>query len=389
MSVESTDTLSEYFSSIEQSFDEMLAAKKKTDWLDTFGALSGLCFVLSLIPFIPFLLTRAVPWIAKSKLFLLRGHAIPLASIWFWWPTCVVTSLGLMVLFIRWESTRDKKNEKKWLSEPQIRFARCYSIVEEIARYRTNALPKHMNEASEHWRSLRGTLPRMLRPFSTGYRRAFESSQFDSTEDASWSKNQRFVFYPELEVIKKQFSWFQVDAKTESILEAFYTLPAKIQDRLFDKKDLEQVSSCLTAFAGYLYSRIPELPEHQRQPSIEHYGREQLRSFSEQLLKLPAYSSEPKETKRRVQFWKVASSAIQTATVPFAHPNIFACFLAWWAVTLLLTLVALRVVLHFFPNLTIDSILVSLIVGGPLACAATAVAISRGSKPGDSGPKGS
>jgi hypothetical protein len=42
-----------------------------------------------------------------------------------------------------------------------------------------------------------------------------------------------------------------------------------------------------------------------------------------------------------------------------------------------LTLGSLKVVLHFVPGVVVDSVLVSLIVGGPLACGVTAVALSK------------
>jgi uncharacterized membrane protein YjjP (DUF1212 family) len=61
----------------------------------------------------------------------------------------------------------------------------------------------------------------------------------------------------------------------------------------------------------------------------------------------------------------------------WVYENILVCFMAWWALTLLLTLVSLKIVLHFLPKVVVDSALVSLIVGVPLVCSVTAVALSR------------
>jgi hypothetical protein len=61
--------------------------------------------------------------------------------------------------------------------------------------------------------------------------------------------------------------------------------------------------------------------------------------------------------------------------------------MAWWGLTLLLTLGSLRVVLHFLPGVVVDSVLVSLIVGGPLACGVTAVALSKQLKTKQSTPE--
>jgi hypothetical protein len=50
-----------------------------------------------------------------------------------------------------WDTSRDEKDKKKWLSDPQMRFARCYSISEEIRKFLTNGQPKHIDAALAHW----------------------------------------------------------------------------------------------------------------------------------------------------------------------------------------------------------------------------------------------
>jgi hypothetical protein len=263
------------------------------------------------------------------------------------------------------------------LSEPQLRFACCYAIVHEISKYKTNGIQKHADAAFEYWKCLRKMLARMLRPIVSLYPRHLETERFESTDDEAWTREGRFAIYPEIDSLKNRFSWFRLDPHSDSIIEAFCGLPAKIQDRLRDKKDLDEVGVCLTQLAWYLYSEIPEIPSTQGSESVIAYGDKSLVALSERLLKLASYATERKVGTNPAQFWRRTGLILHSVTVPFAHPNIFACFVSWYVLTLALTLMALRIVLHFLPSMAIDSILVSLIVGGPLACAVTAVAVSR------------
>jgi hypothetical protein len=279
-----------------------------------------------------------------------------------------------------WDTWRDAKDKKKWLSDPQLRFARCYSISEEIRKYLTNGQSKHVDNALEHWEILRAMLLRMLRPFATVYPQSVDAAKMEPTNDDDWLEHQRFVFYPEIEALKNHFSWFNLDPHAEAVVETFYALPAKIQDRLRDRKDLDQVGSCLMDLAGYLYSRIPDVPSRQGNESLGDYGNQSLESLVGQLKQLPPYRTEDKSATHPARLWKKVTWTASKLTIPFTHSNMFACFLAWWLLTLGLTLVALKTVLHFLPSMPIDSILVSLIVGGPLACAVSAVAISRARK---------
>lgn len=381
--------LGEYFKSIEHSYVETLRGKERRDWPELLAISAFILFIFSVLPLIPFLLTRIIPLLLKSDSVLLFAHHVRITSLWLWWPACSVLLFLLFILFVWFEDWRDEAKGKRWLSEPQMRFCQCYSIVSEIGKYRTNGLPQHIDKAVDHWRKLLKMLRGMLRPFT---RMPLAVSVLEKEPDTknshSLPKQHRFVLYPEIEALKTQFSWFRLDPLTDSILRAFYSLPSKIEDRLKDKKDLPEVAACLLLLGQYLYSRIPDVPAHQGFESLSDYGSQSLQQLSEELQKLPAYATESKPPKPRTYVWKNLLLGLQVLTAPFTHQNLFACFMAWYLLTLLLTLGALRMVLHFLPVVNVDSVLVSLIVGGPMACAVSAVALSRTRKREDSGPKG-
>jgi hypothetical protein len=209
------------------------------------------------------------------------------------------------------------------------------------------------------------------------YSRDSENRRFGSKNDEFWTKPERFVFYPEIEMLQNHLSWFRLERRTDGIIEAFSTMPRKIQDRLHDKKDFEEVASCLRFLSGYFYFRIPDVPALGWNVAPANYADENLQAFVQSLGELPSYTTEIKPTGKPVQIGKVIASGLGAISTPFTHTNVFVCFLAWYVLTLTLTLTALKMALHFSPDTQIDSVLVSLIVGGPLACAVSAVAISR------------
>jgi hypothetical protein len=370
---------SDYFKSIEHSFEETLAGQKQTNLLAPLGMASIFLLVFSVIPLVPLILTHLVPWALKSTSVTIKGVRVPLDSMWIWWLTASGILLGISVLIFRWDGEREKRNKKKWISEPQLRFALCYAIAEEIEKYQTNGIQKHADLAYDYWHQLQGMLFRFLRPFGAFYPHAVAVPTPEAAGAEFWPKHP-FVPYPEINALKTQFSWFRLDAKTNSVIEMFTSLPDIVHDRLRDRKDLDQVRGCLTLLAGYLYTRIPDIPERNGPDSLSDVAEASLGSLTSAIANLPAYSSEPKPISHPTHFWKEFASTTGQFAAPFAHPNILVCFVAWYIFTLLLTLGALKVAFHFLPKMTVDTILVSVIVGGPLACAVSAVALSRSRK---------
>jgi membrane protein implicated in regulation of membrane protease activity len=377
MTPEIATVLKSYFGSIEQSFEDTLASQKIKDWVEKAGILAVITFILSLLPVIPLLLRYFIPWVAKSEAATIRGHQLPLASLWVWWPLCIFVTFLCMLLLMKWELVRDKQRKKNWLSEPQMRFASCYAILDEIEKYHTNGLVKHIDNAVGSWKRLANLLVSMLRPFNFLVPTGIDVERVEFSRASLWDRPGRMHLYAEIDALKDRFLWFRLDPHTEGIIEAFETLPPKIRDRLQDKKDLGEVSSCLLDLSGYLYSKIPDVPAHQGTESLTSLGDVCLESFSERLRRLEAYATETKSEVTPARFRKAVFAMLRSIPVPFSHQSIFVCFVTWYIFVQILTIVALKTTLHFLPNVDIDSAIVATLVGCPLACAVTAVALSR------------
>lgn len=377
MTTEIATVLRSYFASIERSFEDTFASQKTEDWVTKALITAFTPFMLSVIPIIPLLLRYEVPWIVKSDVWMIRGHRLPLASLWVWWPLSIFMTFLFMYLLLSWSGRRDIQRKKPWLSEPQMRFALCYSIVNEIEKYRTNGLSKHIESAANSWTSMLKKLVSMLQPFSVHVPTGIEVERIEISRGSSWDRRGRMNLYSEIDALKERFQWFHLDAHTEQIIEAFETLPLKLRDRLRDKKELEDVSDCILDLSGYLYSRIPDVPAHQGRDSLATLGDVCLESFSGRLLGLDPYTTEIKSEVTPVRSRKVLLSILRGVPIPFSHQNIFVCFLTWYIFAQILTVASLKTTLHFLPAIEIDSVIVATLVASPLACAVTAVALSR------------
>lgn len=367
--------LKEYFDSIEQSCRETTESQRAKDWVVRLQLPSFFIFVGSLVSIIPRLLSQFAPWVFKSQHLLIKGHQIPLSSVWLWWFVSNVLALPLFILLVKWGNARERRRRKSWVPEPQMRFAYCYSVVDEISTFQTNGLQKHIDSALGNWKECQRLLYSMFRPFymipmPTAMNRS------DITIDPA-RESQQFELFLEVEELKKRFSWFRLESGTDATLDALTALPSKIRERIPDKKDLAQVCSCLLQLSGYLYSRIPDVPQSSGVESVEELGSKCLQSFVNELSLLPPYATESKPTVPQPSLLRPVFVAAKQISSLWVHENAFICFMAWWGLTLLLTLGSLKVVLHFLPGVVVDSVLVSLIVGGPLACGVTAVALSK------------
>lgn len=378
--------LKEYFDSIEQSCRETTESQRAKDWVVRLQFPSFVIFVVSLVTGIPRFLSRLVPWFFKSNDLLIHGHRIPLSSVWLWWFVSTILTLALFVLLLKWGNARGERKRKSWVPEPQMRFAYCYSVVDEISAFQTNGLQKHLDSALDSWKGCQSLLYFMLRPF---YMIALPTAAINRTEitiDPA-GERERFALFLEVAELKRRFSWFRVESDTDATLDALAALPSKIRDRLRDKKDLSQVCSCLLQLSGYLYSRIPDVPQTYEAESVEELGSKCLQYFVSELSVLPPYATESKPTVPESSLLRPVLRAVNQFSSLWVHESAFICFMAWWGLTLLLTLGSLRVVLHFLPGVVVDSVLVSLIVGGPLACGVTAVALSKQLRTKESTPE--
>jgi hypothetical protein len=116
-----------------------------------------------------------------------------------------------------------------------MRFAYCYSVVDEISAFQTNGLQKHMDSALDNWKECQRLLYLMFRPFYMIYMPTAAINRAEITINPA-SESQEFFLFPEVEELKRRFSWFRVLPDTGATMDALVALPSRIGDRLRDKK---------------------------------------------------------------------------------------------------------------------------------------------------------
>src|SRR6185437_1422419 len=140
-------------------------------------------------------------------------------------------------------------------------------------------------------------------------------------------------FFPQVHDLLKNFSWFKLEPVTESIIIGFDGLRSKLNDRIAAKKDLFQVSACLTPLSVYLYTQIPDIPDTEEDRS---YFAERetiaLNTFAEEISQLSPYTSEhhvapgtQQTAAKKAQLRSVISSTV-------GNPSTFIRFFWTWCV---------------------------------------------------------
>jgi hypothetical protein len=273
-----------------------------------------------------------------------------------------------------------------------MRFALCYAVRSEIDLYRTNKRPTHIEKARQYWKMLIRSLREALGTESDhwiGLSRGLIHPTWQlSSEptDIPFRRRHQERFFPQVHRLLDQFSWFELDARTESIIGSFDGLRPKIGARLRDKKDLFLVSKPLVPFSFYLFTQIPDISDTEEDKTLlRHYEDQALNAFVDEMTLLNEYTPENRITS------KIAMSAAKKAKVgdflsnTVGNPAPFLRFISIWIVLQIIVGIAVLVFLSAIKNLKLDSTLIALLVGSPFAIAAALTAIPNQSKEGQKG----
>jgi len=375
-----SDRLEGYYKSLERLFLQTRRFEQSSDVLGFFAVASILGLVFSILPVIPLVLVKSIPWVAGKTSFSVFRQQLPLTSFRVWWAVAVVGCAVVTYLVFKLTGWRDKKRRHISLSEPQMRFCRCYGVVVEIRNYLTNRLPNHIDAAVE----LYSAFDRNMTLFAAGDHQLIVMAQEGATEllhDGSVYPTFRGPFGI-VRSLAKTFPWFRLAPQTDAIVQAFSIMRAVIPARLSDRKDLAAIADCLTNLSAYLYGSIPDLApdgEVTGGAFLAGFGERGLTAFAEGVNALGPYTpqQEPESSYEPV-LRKLGAKAGFIFRL-FSHENIIVCLLAWYVFFQGLFVVALKVALFLLPNQRIEPQVLAVLIGGPPAAAA-AVAVARSAR---------
>ena len=268
-----------------------------------------------------------------------------------------------------------ERKARTWLPAPEMRFALCYSVIDELDQYQRNRLPECIDKALRSWTWLVNSIPAILGLGSDPFR---EGIGFEFPAPAMWRWNwspDRLL--SDLNSLGKN-PWFKLEPNTEFILTSFKQLPSKVFDRLRDRRDLTLVSDCLRHLAGYLYSVIPVISDNTRDPDLLDFGRDQLLEFARAVERLSPYrSQQPVPYKRKAAFSSRMWSRIQSAISLFSHESSSVRYFAWWCSVQVLVVVGVRIASRWKAGLWSEPAIIAMIIGTPLLVAAEMAGSSR------------
>jgi hypothetical protein len=352
--------LEQYFQSVEEPFRETCEGfKKEAKGVNTAAVVF---FIFSLIPLFPYVASRLAWRYFSSTIVSLWALHFHIGSFWFWWVALFIASLAVLSLAIKMSGV-SAEEKKKWLSPPQMRFAYCYAVVDEIRKYRTNQRGQHIDTALEYL----GDASNSLLPRSgVFYQHQYWRREALVSQQQAVGGGDPFDSPPR---------WFRLRPESELVLKAFSEFEPKLKDRLKDRKDLPEIEAVMTYLASYQYLEIPELSDSKSGPRFEE-GMQSLLVFAQRVTALASYRSEElKPTQKQKLSLKVAAF-VSAVTAPFWHDNVFVAFVAWWLFLALLFCGGVFGLLRLF-QVKMDSAIITTLVAGPILGAVTAVTIPR------------
>lgn len=358
-----TDALEEYFQSITEPFRETSKGLEKEN--ESLSTVLIAFFISSLLPVLPFLVSRIVWRLFGSTFISVRRVHFHVGSFWFWWVVLFAVSLAALLIAVKISGVGTEE-KRKWLSPPQMRFAYCYAAVDEIGKYKTNQLARHIDAALLCLDKIAAALlPTFIVPIDRYPDPFWRMEIRDSQHQAVGIEN----------VLPGPPKWYRLRPETELILKAFSELESKFRDRLKDRKDLPAVEKAFTYLAAYQYLEIPELSDSQPEARFE-AGMQSLLNFASQAIALPPYRSEELKPTPKQKISLKFFAALSKVTAPFSHDNPVVAFLCWWSFLLLLFVGGFSGALRLFA-IKVDSAVITSIIAGPILGAITAVTIPR------------
>jgi hypothetical protein len=359
-----TNDLTEYFNSIEQPFRETRHGMAESDGFIS-NALNAF-LISSLIPVTPFVVCKILVRFFGTRVINMHYFSLRITSFWFLWVFFASLAIVSVVLLAKLQGP-SAEDKKEWLSRSQMRFAYCFAARREIRKFDRNHRDAHVDAALDYLNQLNQS----LHPLFTGgiYHKLYLEQDLTVVGTPSG---------PSIILSQKDRPrWYRLQPDTELILDAFGEFADKMHDRIKDHKDLESIDAVLTKLAGYLYTEIPELSDSKSKEAFEQLGMQELVAFAQFVKELPAYHSEaPNPTPKEKVSQKIVDFSRGVSGL-FTHKNVLLCFLCWYILALFLVSLGFMFALHHFPNIKVDSTIITALVGGPVAAAVTAVTLPR------------
>jgi hypothetical protein len=380
-----------YFQSIKPFFEKTIAANRARAAKDDnylIGIPVGILF-FSLIPAIPAILNGLAGIMVKAPTLLVFGLNIPIHSFLFWFIVSAAMSGALLGLCIKISSIKDKAIERKFppgdlLNDAQIRFAQCYSTMSEIESYRTNRRPAHITTACDHWyefilfldNGLELHPRRLIRGLEMEPQYVWKGTAEQKADSLSRIAKKKRHFMPQIQYLLATSAWFKVDPDTEAILKAFDELISKITYRILDRRELGLVAECLRSLCVYLYTRVPDLADAERtKGKLDEEAYTAISIFAKQVKEMTVYQPEQIPKTEPQASTKLKRRANSLVIRLFCNEVLLIRFVSWWLILQIGVGTAIAVFLETVKLLTLDSTLIAMVVGSPLAIAEGMTAI--------------
>ncbi|NQE06618.1 hypothetical protein C5S32_12180 [ANME-1 cluster archaeon GoMg1] len=391
-----------YYESLKQVYDQIESwehnpslRERFVDWL---VGISGVLFVLSLIPIFPAILV----FVGSQTGLVIGPINLSVATfgqfILVWIITTVVTGpiLGLMVWIDNKvdSAVEESKRPPQTLSPEQLTFVAVYESYNELKTFFVSHIEQHVNNSLKAlkrivsrrmlWRASPSALHIIGEDIDVGpHERELSYREMYVREHRSFQKStsslamQVSVAQSFLNIFEK-YAWFQLDTATKSVLQALISFPAKIYYRLLEKEDLPIVLSILENLSKFIYAYLPEHQTYMEPEALQRLqndGRKALDSFVQQINDLAPYRPVVEKGEKRLKP-EIPPLGFKKNLSRLYADNVFFRFTLWFIIILLLTSGIVYLVNQRVAQLDIN-VMVSVVIGASATGAAALAAFTQ------------
>jgi hypothetical protein len=395
-----------YYESLKQVYDQIESwpehkpsfRERFVDWL---VGISGVLFVLSLIPIFPAILV----FVGSQTGLVIGPVDLSVATfgqfILVWIVAAVATGaiLGLMTWIEAWidnkvdSAVEESKRPPQTLSPEQLTFVAVYESYKELKTFFVSHIEQHVNNSLKAlrrivsrrmlWRASPSVLDIIGEDIDVGpherehsYREMYVREHRSFRKSTSSLAMQVSVAQSFLNTFEK-YAWFQLDTATKSVLQAIISFPAKTYYRLLEKEDLPIVLSILENLSKFIYAYLPEHQTYMEPEALQRLqndGRKALDSFVQQINDLAPYRPVVEKGEKRPKPEIPLPSSKKKLSRLYAD-NVSFRFTLWFIIILLLTSGIVYLVNQQVAQLDIN-VMVGMIIGASATGAAALAAFT-------------
>ncbi|WP_196888380.1 hypothetical protein [Aureivirga sp. CE67] len=340
--------ISDYYNSVEDSFNYRLKNTWKIQISTFFFILSTGFLIFNILPFLPASIDNYLLWlflkIKNNVIFENEEY-----SFWIQWALGSILSILIFVITFTIFRYWNIKEHKKAIKISHLQFCYAYILRKEIKSFLINENVSHLENISKYFNIVNSDL--VLTPFY--------SNNKDQTT--------KIAIYELRNLLLKKYNWIEFSKETNELIDAFESINLKIKNRITQKAELEKVVPFVDILTLYEFSFIKPNLKNFQEIELKEQRFTYLKEIVKELNLLSNYEdlNEIERTKK-----SNIKSILNFFANLFTSSNILIMFISW-LILLIIIFVATSILIIKKINIEVDSTILIGLLSAPFLGAIT------------------